>query len=354
MLSPKSLLGKEDNYEDRLRYLPRVIKITDETIVDSSNQLVLPNLKASLKAGFSALYPDIAEKDFLATMFPGLLEGAFIGLNVYSTKGVLQYGDGIVAGIIETLCEMPYKESGLDAVVFVPWQGTKKHSEAVDSTLTELKTLSDFPIDKELDSPLELSEGVLVPCPALSRIQQFQIGLVCGISIYIEENHCRDLYLSCFMQKDKTDWFCEYDQAHRWSLFERLSYPQGMKFRLYIVERLQAEKSFYLCGDGVILDKYFNFPPEEAMDKQIKLVTIINPSAPLVRTVNWKRRGGDNVLHWVDADYTGKWQIYRSREENLPPAKNNLIGITANSAFIDRGAALTGQWYYMVTRVWGE
>ena len=354
MLSPQSLLGKEETQRDRLLYLPRVIKITDETLLDSQNNLVLPSLKASLQAGFSALYPDIVEKDFIDTLFPGLLEGAYLGLNVYFPQEPCSFWDKIVAGIIATLTDMPHKESVLDPAFFVPWQGAVKQIDSSDSALIRLKTPADFPIDEALDIPLELSEAALIPCPALSRRHQFQIGLVCGISEYSGENHCRDLFLSCFIQKDHSEWFKDFDQAHRWSLFERLSYPQGMKFRLFIVERLQAEKSVYLCGDGVILDKHFSFSPDEDLHKHIKLVRIMNPSAPLNQAVNWKRRGSDNVLHWSDEDYSGRWQIYRSREEGLPPTKNNLIGITANSAFIDAGAALTGHWYYTVTRKWGE
>lgn|GEM_PF-1717591 len=350
VLSPKSLLGKEDDRPDRLRYLPRVVKICDETLLDAQNGLVLSSLKASLKAGFSALYPDIAEKYFIDTLFPGLLEGAFIGLNIYFPDIVNLLGNKIAAGMVETLSQMPHKESGIDSAHFVLWQGKVSSGK----TLTGLKTPEDFPIDDNLDTPLELAEGTVIPCPALSRIHQFQIGLVSGISDYRGENYCRDLYLSCFLHKDKADWFAEYDQTQRWSLFERLSYPQGMKFRLFAVERIQAEKAIYLCGDGVILDKYFNYPPEEVMDNHIKLVTLINPSAPVVRTVNWKRRGGDNILSWADADYRGRWQVYRSGEADFPPAKSNLIGITGNLTFTDRGTAATGKWYYTVTREWGD
>jgi len=354
MLSPNSLLGKESVSGVPLSFHPKVVKITDETFIDSEGNLFKSSFITALQAGFTALYADIPGRDFIGTLFPGLLEGASIGIMVYSPDKPSPLWDKITGGLIDALAAMPHKSGKAETGCFVPWLGAVDESTFGISPSIQLKTTTDFPLNKTMDSPLELAEATLYPCPALSRIHQFQIGLITGGADLQGENYCRDLFLSCFLHPQGGEWFKQYDQSVRWSLFERLSYPQGMKFRLFIVERIKNEKAFYLSGDGVILDKYFNFPPDQERDKYISLVELVNPSAPIVEKLEWQRRGSDNILSWQDEGYSGRWQVYREGQENFPPAKSKLIGFTYHSFFRDVEAAVSGKWYYRVTRAWGE
>ena len=353
-LSPEELYG--DNEPDRKyrQALPRIIKVTDETLQgkEGIDRVVLLKM---LKSGLDSVFPDIAEKDFIKIIFPGLVAGAKVGICWYVSAGAGEASVTTPLSTAEVLCSYPAGMVSLqnNIDIWIPGSVKVKHGAGTECEL-KTKSLKDFPIDEKIDLPLVLEDQTIIPCPALSRVYQFQIGLFSSDGQEKIINPCRDLYLNCFINEKNSRWLCNLSEGEKWSLFERIQYPQGMKFRMYIADYTLKDGAIYLCNDGVLLDKLLNGENDEAIFDRIDLVEVINPSAPVIEGIKRFRKGDDIIIEWSDEIESGRFQIYRSESDDFRPAKKYLIGITGERLFKDEGAAKTGQFNYMVTGAWSS
>ena len=353
-LSPEELFGDDEPDRKYRMALPRIIKITDETLY-SREGIDKEVLQRMLKSGFDNVFPDIAEQDFIKILFPGLIVGAKVGICCDVSVDYCKDAVFTPLSVVEVLCGYPGKADALQDNIdlWIPGRAKPERGTASNNT-GKIKYLDDFLLNEKIDLPLLLEDRTIIPCPALSRVYQFQIGVFSPDKGKHSANPCRDLYLHCFIDEDDPDWLHQLDDKEKWSVFERIQYPQGMKFRLYIADYSPKNGAIYLGNDGILLDKLLNGESVESVSERIDLVEVINPSAPEIEGIRRVRKGDDIILEWDEVIKSVSYQIYRSERSDFRPAKKYLIGITGENRFKDEGAAKSGQCHYLVTGVWGD
>ena len=356
VLAPEEFIGDEGPSKRMRHHLPVVVKVTDETVL-SGGKLNTEALTKMFFAGLKALYSDISEEDFIRTLFPGLVKGAKIGAAFYGNDNPSQYILQSLISLIESLNLFPHENDSLARDRIIAWSGNPPFPDSVSSAGSHelnftFNRKDDHPLDEELDCFMEMDDFSIAPAPLLSRVCQFQIGFAAVQGSLQGKNICRDLFLNCFVRDDGQPLLPSFSGEDRTSLFETLEYPQGMKFRIVIVERLADDGALFICGDGVYLDRYLSGKLEN-LSNLIEIVEVVNPSAPLADNVSFKRRGSDNAVKWPDEDYPGLYQVYRCGSEKKYPEKCDLIGFTRNNEFTDVEAAELENIHYLVTLEWG-
>lgn len=356
VLAPEEFIGSDGGRRKLKHHLPIVVKVKDETVL-SGGELNTDTLTKMFFAGLKALYPDIGPDEFIRTLFPGMIQGAKIGIAYYESDAPSQYCLRPLNSFIESLRQFPHDEETLDEDRIIVWSGRALNSDFSSSGGSDKKNFlfklgADYPLDEELDQLMEIGDFSIAPSPLLSRVCQFQVGFAAVQGDLEGRMICRDLFLNCYRFADETPLLDSVAEEDRMPLYETLEYPQGMKFRIYIAERLADERAIYICGDGIYLDRLFSGRMENP-SKLINIVEVINPSAPLVKDVSFKRRGDDNLVTWRDQDYRGFFQIYRCSVERTHAEKKDLIAVTRNTEFTDIKAAHLEDIHYLVSREWG-
>ena len=356
VLAPEEFIGDGGSRQKLKHHLPIVVRVKDETVL-LKGELNSDALSKMFFAGLKALYPDIGEDDFVRTLFPGMFQGAKIGIPYYENEAPSQYSLQSLNSLIESLRQFPCEPDTLEEDKFIVWPGGEISSDFISLAGSgekrfQFKQAADYPLDEELDQFMEIGEFSIVPSPLLSRVCQFQVGFAAVRGDLKDSMICRDLFLNCFRRTDGTPLLDSITETDKMPLYETLEYPQGMKFRIFIAERVADEGAVYICGDGVYLDRLFSGRLDD-LPKMIDMVEVVNPSAPLVQEVSFKRRGDDNLVQWHDQDYRGIYQIYRCIAGQNHAEKKDLMAITRKTEFTDIKAAGLENIHYLVSREWG-
>jgi len=207
--------------------------------------------------------------------------------------------------------------------------------------------------NEEEETPIEVSDYSLTTYPALSKVCQFQVMLVSESGDISGVRPCQKGYLNCFRREGHRDYPAGLDWRESGKAFETVGYPLSMKFRLYILDRLNDENTIYACTEGILIDNLFSGEGTPENPQMTEIVQIVNPSVEIVDIRRIRRIGEDIVIEWEDRDYDDQYQVYRSTEPDLVPTKNLLIGVTMKHRFTDYGASHMKDKYYIITRRWG-
>ena len=356
VLAPEALFGEETLKPTLKHRLPTIVKVQDETAL-VNGEVRSGTLREMFSAGLKGVYSDIPEGDFLQTLFPGMMEDGKVGIkvNIFQNKG--EHINLILKCLVEALKMLPNKEGLLDREKILVWDGRedpvdklKLDENETQLFLTQAGMEDDF--DEELDDPLEFEGFSLIPYPILSRKCQFQLGLVSAAGELAGRHPCREAYLSCFWCSEFPELPNGIDEETLNSVYERIHYPLGMKFRLFVLDRVADEKAIYFGYDSILLDQLVSWEMSDEWKDKINLVEIKNPSAPVVQEVNAVRKGDDIEIRWSDDGYEEHYQIYRSEEADFVPERSLLIGVTNRKTFIDSQGATGRMYYYRVTREW--
>lgn len=358
-LSAESLLNKRTFGDSQRRDFPIFTKVFDETVLNENGDIDSATLKIMLRKGLESLFPEIPASDFIATLFPGLTADSSIGLKLFGIPE-LQLQTGVLSScLVEVLNDFQSESDKVEHLSFIAWERQKIDPLKIgfDDSVKEkvpLQFAVDENIDHDIEKTTELEKMTLTPYPHLTRICRYQIGLVSsGIDIK-GKNPCRDTYLSCFRCAEIQDFPESVEESDLKDVFEKVFYPLGMKFRLFILDRLLSENTIIISAEGLFIDDLYRTKEDYEKDIPVKLTEIDNPSAPVIAISSIKRRGDDNEIYWEDTEYVGKYQIYRGETENFTPAKKLLIGITRRTKYIDYGGAKMEKPYYRITRKWGR
>ncbi len=357
VVSPEILLEqKKAGLGGRFRP-PRVVRVEDETIfkgdaVDSAT------LQAMFEAGLPAIYPDLPENDFIDTLFPGLRKEESLGIKLYSEAEFPAHTGLLIESLLQALEAKPRREDTAARESFIVWDGRGLTPESLgyeSSSPPEFKIRNgvDDAVDPELDEPLEMEGFSLGPYPLINRLCGFQLGLVFSGGGSKNKTPCRNAFLSCFYSPDYPQWPRGAEETVILDAFGKVNYPLSMKFRCFIVDRLREEKALYLGSDGILVDKVVSRETQSDSPVKIDLITILNPSAPIIPEISVRRRGDDNDITWDDHNYEGGYQIYRGSEPDFRPVKRLLVGITKRRFYRDFGGAKIERGFYRVTRRWG-
>ena len=357
VLAPEALFGEETLKPALKQRLPTIVKVQDETAL-VNGEVRSGTLREMFRAGLRVIYSDIPEEDFMQTLFPGLMEDGKLGIKINIFQNKCEHINLILNCLVEALKKFPYKKGLLDRDKILIWDGQedpaiklKWDSNNTQLFLTQAGTEDEF--EAEWDNPLEFDDFSLIPYPILSRKCQFQLGLVSAAGELAGKHPCRDAYLSCFWCREFPELPEGMEEETLNSVYERIHYPLGMKFRLFVLDRIVDEEGIYFGYDSILLDQLVSGEMGDEWSDKINLVEIKNPSAPVVQEVNTIRRGNDIEIRWADDGYEGHYQIYRSEKAEFVPERNLLIGVTNRKTFIDSQGAAGRGYYYRVTREWG-
>ncbi len=361
VLAPEEWLNLGTRKQNK-SFLPIVVKVTDETVLKDGklNEDVLVKMFIS---GFNAVYPDIGEDDFWATLFPGLLQGAFVGLKLYSEQHSPFYLMESAVAAIDAVKSFSKDASFSAEENFILWMGQETFKGSINKQKLRYKLFEpkDF-VFTESEESLEFMGMRLFSHPLLNRICQFQLGLA-EYQGGNKTNLCRDLYLNCFFNREDELWLSKLKDEQKWNLFDDLQYPLGMKFRLYMLESLQYNNSIYISGDGILIDRVIVWEQDtlnrssNEKDKndlsgilKINLIHIHNPSARLAGKIALSREGDAYYLIWEDEGE--EFRIFRCTEDRCYPSREFLIGITKNKRFKIEETNGIDKYKYLVTCDW--
>jgi hypothetical protein len=335
--------------------LPRIIKVTDETVFKNGG-VVSAVLHKMISAAINEIFQDITEEELLATLFPGISSESKIGVKIYDIAGFPSHFPGLAETVIDALKTFTRSDTELTGQNFVIWKRGGfadfdfKSNQDAESDYILSNGASEIESD---DSPIEVGDYTLTPFPILSKVCQFQVMLVSASGDISGVRPCQKGYLSCFKREGHPDYPEGLDWRECGKAFETVGYPLSMKFRLYILDRLVDENTLYFCTEGILIDNLFPGEGTAKNPQMTEIVQILNPSVEEVNVKSIRRIGEDIIIEWNDQDYNDEYQVYRSAETNFVPAKNLLIGITKKHRFTDYGASHIKEKYYIITRRWG-
>ena len=356
-LSAEALLNKKNFTDYQRREFPIFTRVSDETVFNEKGEINPGTLKIMLRKGMEALFPEIPSRDFIATLLPGLQADSIIGLKLYGIPALPSHTGIFSSCLTEVLNDFHAESEKKDKLNFIAWKRDRIDPARIgfDDSLREKLPL-EFAVeeitDPDTEKTTELDGMTLTPYPHLTRKCRNQIGLVSSAIDIKGKNPCRDTYLSCFKCEEIEDFPESVDEIGLQTGFERVFYPLGMKFRLFILDRLKAENTIIISAEGLFIDDLYRTKEDFEKDIPVKLTKIYNPSAPIIAISSVKRRGDDNMIQWEDEGYSGEYQVYRGDTECFTPAKKLLVGITRQNGYTDYGGAKRGKALYMVTRRW--
>lgn len=356
-LLPEILLEEKRGVDKHRFRLPRIIRVRDETAMRGDTP-DLGAVRAMFTAGLMAFRPDVGKEDIIDTLFPGLGEGETVGIKVYAEPEYPPYLGGLLTCLIDIMESMPHREGTLNREDIIVWSGKDLNPAALGMREEQppgfqIRNGEEDEIDPDYDEPLDMGGFSLGPYPLLSRLCRFQMAMVSAAGDLSGKRVCRDAFLSCFRSAEYPDWPHSAEEAARSSALGKAHYPLSMKFRLFIVERLKAEGALYLGGDIIHLDNLLGGAERDEPPIKVEVVTIENPSAPIIDDISVRRRGDDFEIRWEYAGYEGEYQVYRGGEPEFIPCRRLLVGITNRRIYTDFGGAKLGSGYYRVTRGWG-
>jgi hypothetical protein len=324
VLALEDMLKEVDDYRNYKYHSPRVVKVTDETLLTEEGKFKSSTLKIVLKAGLNHIYPSDMEVDFIRTLFPGIIKASKVGIRIFPVIKLTNSIAELTERLIVILLEMASNNPEINSENFSIWDYSSSIAE------------------NEADR--------IIPYTELEQVYQFLIALISGSSDLTGGQPCRNAYLSCFGNPSQPDWLKTAEDKELNSVYENVIYPLGMKFRLFILVNAQSENTMLFASDGVVLDHYLSGQDQEAVS--FRLIEIINPSAEKIANIGIDLRGEGALIRWEDAGYEGKYQIFRCDKDNFSPSRKYLIGSTYRKQYYDKTAEYRKRYHYIVTREW--
>ncbi|MBL7191521.1 hypothetical protein ISS30_07475 [bacterium] len=347
LIDPEAAIEDRSVPPARFFHQPKIVRVYDETAYINC-RLNPAVIKAMISAGLKTLYNDIPPNKLFNTIFPGVMKESRLGLKLFNADEAKIPDFTILTALIEELKYL-MKTAGIDTVDFIPW--TVKACGYFNSA--EIQAAEKIPFDDQLDYPIEVEELKLKPYPHLSRFCQFQTGIVFNAAEEIS-HPCRNNFLQCFQAEEKENWLNEYPENKLKSVYDRINYPLGMKFRLNVADRLICDNTIAFGNDPVLVDRYIKSGKDCEAEEGLTVIDIINPSAPEIDNVKIKRAGEDIVLSWDCPGYEGEFNIYCGSTKNFRPCREKLLAVTNRISFTDYKAVSSSQYYYKVTKKWGS
>ena len=336
---------------------PKLVRVFDETVFKESG-VNAETLKIMLKAGIREAYSHLPALESVKAVFPGLGSGAGIGIRIQGFPPQARRADELVSAFRQALGELANEPKMLEGEKVIVWSRNDAKSdetalEEESESIIRVPNLTSGKINPNDENHLPSEDILLQPHPLLETGGIYHTLLISFRGNPVSGSVCQRSFLNCFRCDRGDDFIDNLEEREIQRLYEAAAYPLSMKFRLFVLERLEEEKVLYFSSEGLLLDNHFDSRLREAALPKIEPREIVNPSAPLVESFAFKK-GEDMEVNWREEDYNGRDQIYRGENGYSRPRKKNLIGITDRKKFTDPGGAKLKNQKYLVTREWGD